>query len=68
MMIITTKNNIEIDKFVKSLKRPEFDTYTEKEIKAFCDGVSRALDSLGVDYFTVSDFREWFQNMYFKYE
>lgn len=64
-MNIKVNADIDMQAFVDSLHRAEFDTYTPEELDAFRKGVSCALVALGADDFTVSDFREYFENQYY---
>lgn len=67
-MVIKANTEIEVGNFVSDLHRAELDSYTPDELRAFCKGVRCALVSLGVDDNTVCDVREWFEQMYFKFE
>ena len=67
-MVIKVNTDIEVGNFVSDLHRSELDSYTPDELRAFCKGVRCALVSLGVDDNTVCDVREWFEQMYFKFE
>ena len=67
-MFIKVNTEIEVGNFVSDLHRSELDSYTPDELLAFCKGVRCALVSLGVDDNTVCDVREWFDQMYFKFD
>lgn len=66
--MIKIEKEMDTISFVKALRRAEFDTYTPDELAAFRKGVSSALAALGVDSFTLSDFRECFEYDYYKFE
>lgn len=67
-MTIKVNSKIDMQSFVDSLHRAEFESYTYEELNAFRKGVSCALASLGVDDFTLSDFREYFEHDYFHFD
>lgn len=67
-MLIKANKEIEVEKFTEALHRAEFDSYTPEELRAFCKGVRCALVELGIDADTVSDVREYFEQMYFDWE
>lgn len=62
---ILVNTQIDMQSFVNSLHRSEFESYTSDELDAFRKGVSCALVALGVDGSIVSDFRELFEHYYF---
>ena len=64
-MDIKVNSKIDMQSFVNSLHRSEFEDYTYYELYIFRRGVTCALLALGVDNNIVSDFREYFENQYF---